>query len=145
MSERTKRVFARVAESVGLSEDTLLPVFEGEDFFTLEISESISENELFVEALFVPIDCHGEGWGRKIIAALEEAAGTEGYTRISLRSFPYTIGKGIGAKEIRSLVSWYKSQGYLVVNSKEIENLKRGIRYTHETGSIDMFKKINRK
>jgi GNAT superfamily N-acetyltransferase len=142
MSGRTKRVFSRVAESVGLDKNILLPFFEGEEFFTLELSEGLSGEELIIEALFVPVDLHGEGWGRKIMAALEEAAFGEGYARISLRAIPYSIGKGTSAGQIRYLVSWYESLGYKVVSRGELDNLKEGTVYTHETGSVNMSKKI---
>lgn len=144
VSERTERIFFRVAESVGLGEDILLPYFEGEDFFTLELSEGFSGEELVIEALFVPVDLHGEGWGRRIMAAAEEAGRSEGYTRISLRAIPYSIGKGTSAGKIRYLVSWYESQGYQVVHQGELENLKNGTVYTHETGSVNMIKIIAR-
>lgn len=142
MSKRTKHIFLSVAEAVGLDENILLPSFEGEEFFTLELSEGLSGEELVIEALFVPVDLHGEGWGRKIMAALEEAALGEGYTRISLRAIPYSIGKGTSAGQIRYLVSWYESQGYKVLRRGELDNLKEGTVYTHETGSVNMSKKI---
>lgn len=144
MSERTNSVFSLVAEAVGLDEHILLPFFEGEEFFTLELAESFSGEELIIEALFVPVDLHGEGWGRKIMAAVENAAREESYSCISLRAIPYAIGKGTSASEIHYLVSWYESQGYEVVHQGELENLNNDTVYTHETGSVNMIKRIKR-
>jgi len=59
-----------------------------------------------------------------------------------LRDIPYAIGKGTSADEIRYLVSWYESQWCEVVHQGELENLKNDTVYTHETGSVNMIKKL---